>query len=249
MPSLSLVLTNFNEAANLRGVLHSVDFADEIIVVDGGSTDNSRAVARAFGAKLFTRENSRQLNLNKNFGFDNSHCDWILVLDTDERVPSTLGSEIKDAICSEAYEGYLIKRRNFLGRKWLAHGGWYPDEHFRLFRRGKARFECRHVHEELKVDGKIGKLTNPIDHLTYRNFGEYLSKFMRYTLFESEVFLQFGAKRKYPYLRFLAVEPIRIFLNMYILKTGYLDGGEGLIACFFSALYPAVSYLRYRLRV
>ena len=72
---------------------------------------------------------------------------------------------------------------------------------------------------------------------------------MRYTLFESEVFLQFGGKRRYPFVRFLAVEPIRIFLNLYILKSGYLDGGEGLTVYFFSALYPAVSYLRYRLKV
>ena len=97
----------------------------------------------------------------------------------------------------------------------------------RLFRRGRARFECIQVHEELKVEGKIGTLTEPIDHFAYRNFAEYWRKFLRYTVFEAEVFPKFGGKRRYSFVRFLAVEPIRIFLNMYILKDGYLDGGEG----------------------
>ena len=86
-----------------------------------------------------------------------------------------------------------------------------------------------------------------MDHLTYWDFRDYWSKFLRYTAFEAKVFPSFGAKRKYPFVRFLAVEPIRIFLNRYILKAGYLDGGEGLIVYSFSALYPAISYLRYRL--
>ena len=242
-------MSNFNEEDKLVCALESVKFADEVVLVDGGSTDDSVSVARAFGAQVFVRGNSRQLDVNKNFGFDNSHCDWILILDTDEKVPPTLGVEIRNAIRTGEYDGYLIKFRNFFGRRWLAHGGWYPDPHLRLFRRGKARYECRHVHEALRIEGRIGELTNSIDHFTYRNFSEYLKKWLRYTAFEAEHFPEFGGKRKYPFVRFLALEPMRIFWSKYFIKKGYLDGGEGLIVNFFSALYPMISYLRYRLRL
>lgn len=244
---LSVVITNFNEAENLRGALQSVAFTDEVIVVDGGSTDNSLEVAKKFGAKVFVRDNPPQLNINKNFGFEKATRDWILSLDTDERIPSSLAGEIQKIIQDpSAANGYFIKRRNFFGKKWLAHGGWCPDAQLRLFRKGKGNFECKHIHEMLKVDGKIGELENSFDHLTYKDLSDYWRKFIRYTKFEAEKLKEFGVNHRFPFLYYVFKEPLELFWDKYFVRRGFLDGWEGLIVYFFSSLYPAVAYLRFK---
>ena len=137
------------------GALESVRFAEEVVLVDGGSTDDSTRIAEEFGARFFVRRNSMQLNINKNFGLDQSRSEWVLILDTDERIPAQLALEIERQISEGSYDGYYITRRNYFGRRWLAHGGWYPDRVLRLFRRGKGRFECKHVHEMLTLTGRV----------------------------------------------------------------------------------------------
>lgn len=247
MKTLSVIITNFNEAQNLRGALQSAVFANEVIVVDGKSSDNSLEIARQFGAKVFVRNNPSQLNINKNFGFEKACGDWVLSLDTDERIPQTLAKEIQKIIQGpNATNGYFIKRRNFFGKKWLAHGGWYPDAQLRLFRRGKGKFECKHVHEMLKVNGEVGKLEYPFDHLTYKDFSDYWRKFIRYTKFEAKKFKEFGVNHRFPFLHYTFKEPIELFWDKYFVKKGFLDGWQGLIVYFFSSLYPAIAYLRFK---
>lgn len=244
MKTLSVVITNFNEAENLRGALQSVAFTDEVIVVDGGSTDNSLEVAKKFGAKVFVRDNPAQLNINKNFGFEQAKGDWILSLDTDERIPSELAQEIRKVIEDpNAADGYFIKRRNFMGKKWVKYGGRWPDPVLRLFKKGQGKFACKHVHEMLEVDGHTGELDNPMDHIAFRSIVEYLSKtFLRYAPFTASKIKSGELKRRFPFIRWVLINPVELFFRTYLQKKGFLDGWEGLIFALGTALEPTVGY-------
>jgi glycosyltransferase involved in cell wall biosynthesis len=247
LQKLSVVICNFNEAAHLLGALQTCSVADEVLVVDAGSDDDSERIAGEFGARVLVRQNE-PVNVSKNFGFREASGDWIFSLDTDERITANLANEIRKTICDNfAADGYFVKRRNFFGKRWLAHGGWYPDYQLRLFRRGRAGFECRHIHEVPRLKGRSAKLEYPIDHYTYKNFADFWRKYTRYTAFEAQYFRKHGTRRKLPFVRYLAIEPIRLSWDTYFAKRGYLDGGEGLIIYALSSLYPTVSYLRYRM--
>jgi len=238
-----------NEAAHLPAALASAAQAgaDQIVVVDCESTDDTAAIARSNPlVKLFQRPNLANLNVNKSFGFEQLTTDWVFYLDPDERLPKPLADEIRAAIAGpqgQTHAAFRLPRRNFFFGRPLLHGGQYPDRQLRLFRRGKARFPNKHVHESLEVDGSIGLLQEPFDHHPYPTVDDFLRKMNFYTSFQADFW--FGEGRRpglVADLRFFFARPLSRFLRRYLLKTGFRDGWQGFIAALGDAFSIAIAW-------
>jgi len=224
-----------NESKNLPVALESVTWADQIVVVDAGSTDNTAEIAVRFGAEVFREPNRKNLNLNKNIAIEHCKGDWIFILDADEEIPYDLAGEIRRIMNSKETEaGYLVPRRNFVMGKWLRRGSQYPDYQLRLFKRGKGIFAAKHVHERLTVDGKIAKLSLPFDHHPYPNYKMLVEKNNRYA--ELEAVYQFNQGKRISVTELLFQALLRVplrFIRRYVIKGGFLDGVPGLIMAWF----------------
>ena len=247
MSKLSISIIAHNEEENLADCLKSILFADEIIVIDCDSTDKTNEIAHQYTDKVFWRENTNNLNINKSYGFEQAISEWILYLDADERITSELAEEIYNIINSNPSEnGFYIPRKNFYFGVWLANGGNYPDNQLRVFRREKGKFACEHVHEKLIIDGKIGNLKNPMEHYPYHTISQYLEKLDFYTTFEAEVMLKKGIKINFFSAFYMMVwKPDIRFLRRYFFKGGFLDGLAGFLACAFDVLNFIVRYAKY----
>ncbi|RJP77679.1 MAG: glycosyltransferase family 2 protein [Candidatus Zixiibacteriota bacterium] len=230
--SLTVCIIAHNEEEKLPEVLESVRFADEVIVADCGSRDETNLIARSFGARVFSRPNLANLNINKNFTFDQAKSEWILCLDADEVVPPETAREIQEVIRRKpAQAGFYLPRRNHFFGQWLRHGGQYPDWQLRLFRRGQGRFPEAHIHERLKVEGTVGRLRHPLDHYPYSTPEDIRRKLDFYTAFEAEHLYRTGVRPSPLHaLRLLYATPAQRFLRRYLLKGGFLDGRPGLQA-------------------
>lgn len=238
MPKISVSILGYNEAHVLPRCLAGVKWADETVFVDCGS-DGSAALAAAAGARVFTRPNDPNLNVNKQFGLDQCTGDWILYLDPDEAVTPELAAELRAAAEAGAHAAYLVPRRNFYFGGWLRRGGKYPDRQLRFFRRGKAAFPCVDVHERLKVDGSIGALAAPLDHYPYNNSAELLRKMDFYAARKAE---RAAAGRRPVSLP----RALRRFLSNYFLKLGFLDGAPGLASAAADLFSEALAWVKQR---
>jgi glycosyltransferase involved in cell wall biosynthesis len=236
---LSVTVITKNEARNIEDCLRSVAWAQEIIVVDQYSTDGTAGMAKGLGARVY-QESWKGFAGQKNSALEKATGDWILSLDADERVPLPLRAEIENTMSrKDAFHGYFIARRNFFSGRWIRHGGWYPDYCLRLFKKRSGRFEERAVHEKVVVEGPAGYLKNPLEHYTYRSVADYLIRMERYSrLAALEI-----AEAKRPMLwSALTLRPAFTFLNMYLLRGGFLDGKKGL---FLAASYAYYTFLKY----
>lgn len=146
---ISVCLATFNEEKNLKACLESVKWADEIVIVDGTSTDKTVAIAKKYGAKVIIRENPLMFHINKQKAFEAATGDWILYLDADERVSPELKKEILSVVNQKDFNGFWMPRKNIIFGKWIRHTGWWPDQQLRLFRRGKGKLACQSVHEQI----------------------------------------------------------------------------------------------------
>lgn len=241
MSRISCIIITRNEAKNIRRCLKSVSWVDEIVLVDSHSTDDTKRIACKFTRKIFDLQ-WKGFGPAKEFAKDQASGDWILSVDADEVVAEGLREEIQRAIRSEdPPNGYFIPRRsNFLGR-WIKHGGWYPDFVLRLFRRSRGRFTSSLVHEEVKVEGRTGRLTNDLLHYTDPDFEHYLEKLNRYTSLDAAQLRQAGRKAK---LSDMVFRPPLTFLKMYLFRTGFLDGTPGLILAAASAFHVFSKYVK-----
>lgn len=255
MATVSVVLATFNEEENLPLCLESVkDLADEIIIVDGSSTDRTVEIAKKYGAKVLVTDNPPVFHINKQKAIDMATKDWILQFDADERATPELKKEISHLISfsdrRNKLNGYWISRKNwFLGR-FLMKGGQYPDYTLRLYRRGKGRLPQKDVHEQAKVVGEVGYLKNPLLHYPYKDFSSYFFKWKRYTdLLASQ--MNEKLKKRTLFIKatysigYIFVKPIHWFLTTYIRHKGFMDLWPGFVFSFFSALRFPVSYLKY----
>jgi glycosyltransferase involved in cell wall biosynthesis len=235
--SISVSLIAHNEEDNLDGTLASLGWADEIILVDCGSTDSTVAVARKYTDRVFTRPNLSNLNVNKNFSFDQATSDWILCLDADEIVPAALASEIvRTAGSGPPEKGFFLKRHNSWFGRVLMHGGHFPDRQLRLFRRGEGRFPERHVHERLDVRGGVGMLEVPLEHHPYPTVSRYLQKMDFYTTFEAERLFAEGKRFSAGTFFLELIQGTFRFFRRYVLKGGFLDGWQGFAAAYLDFL-------------
>ena len=241
--SLACVVITKNEETNIHDCLMSVSWVAERIVVDAESSDRTADLARAAGAKVIVRP-WPGFGAQKNYGMDQAAAEWILILDADERIPGALQREILSHIGTwktgnpVAYE---IPRRNYFYGAWVRHAGVYPDYQIRLFRRGQARYNDVPVHENLIVQGSVGKLTNPMDHFTERRIRDHFRKFGLYTTLAAK---EKGRTVHAVHARDLIFRPLVVFVKSYVLKQGFRDGVRGLIVSVFAGMYTFVKYAK-----
>jgi glycosyltransferase involved in cell wall biosynthesis len=242
MVLISACIITKNEERNIVRCLRSLDFADEIVVVDSGSTDRTVELAREFTNKVHVNPWPGHKQ-QKNFAIGRASGDWILSLDADEEVTPELRSEIIAARDTgfTGNDGYYIARRSFFLGKWIAHCGWYPDFHLRLFRKTKGKFGGLNPHDIVELDGPTARFTNPMLHFTYPDLETYVARLNSYTSIAAQ---ELAARGKRFRLRHVTLSPLAMFLKMYLLKLGFLDGREGLLLSALSAYYVFVKYLK-----
>ncbi|MDZ7262736.1 MAG: glycosyltransferase family 2 protein [candidate division KSB1 bacterium] len=240
MKKLSVIIITLNEEKNIRECLEGVQWADEIVVVDSRSSDNTCQIARNFTDKVFTVD-WLGFSGTKNYALEKAEGQWVLWLDADERVPEELAQEIQKAIQSDEVDGFYLPRKAYFLGRWIRHCGWYPGYVLRLFKREKARFNDALVHEGLEFQGKTGKLKTPLLHYTDRAIEHYFSKFNHYTTLAAQQLLQKGKQFR---LMDLLFRPLHTFFRMYFLKLGFLDGIQGVILSVFSACYVFTKYAK-----
>lgn len=240
--TVSVVISAWNEEEKITRCLSSVSWADEIIVVDNMSSDKTADIARNFTKHVYKKPNLSMLNTNKNFGFTKATGDWILNLDSDEEVPPVLAKEIRECIKSDPQEnGFWIKRKNISFGKWIRYGLWWPDKQIRLFRRGKGKFPCLHMHEYIAVDGRVGELDEPYIHYNYETVHQYLTKIDRYSTSEARSLSDIKHQLSWhDAIRF----PVSDFLKIYFAQKGYKDGLHGLVLALFQAFYSFCTFAK-----
>ena len=246
---LSVVLATFNEEKNLKSCLGSVKgLANEIVIVDGSSTDKTRELARKLKARVFKTTNKPMFHLNKQMAVNKAKYPWILQLDADEHVSPALASEIKKAINQPArrvFAGYYIPRKNWFLTRFLTKGGQYPDYVIRLFKKSKGHFPCKSVHEQIAINGPVTHLKNDLLHYSDPNFSRYMTRFNRYTDLDAKLLLQ---KHQKPNLlmaiNYLLIKPTIWFLSTYFRHKGFIDRLPGFIFSLMSSLRFPVIYFK-----
>lgn len=249
---LSVVLATFNEEENIGRCLDSVKgLADEIVVVDGTSTDKTVEIAKKYGAKVAVTDNPPNFHINKQKAIDKASCDWILQLDADEVVSRELEKEIKNVISKESkINGFWMPRKNFFLGRFLMKGGQYPDYTVRLYRNGKGRLPQKDVHEQAQIEGEVGYLKSSLLHYPYKSFSFYLSKWNRYNTFiAGQIKEELERKSLVGKILFgagyLLFKPAYWFLITYMRHKGFCDSWQGFVFSLFSALRFPVSYIKY----
>jgi len=243
MPNLSAVIITRNEKPNIERCLLSLKIADEIIVIDSGSTDRTVEIAEGLGAGVFYKK-WEGYGPAKKEAVCKASGKWILSLDADEELSPQLAKEITDTVRSETdISGYYLKRKtNFLGR-WIYHCGWYPDYVLRLFKKADGDFNDVSVHEKVVLNGQVGYLKGEILHYSYNSIKQYFEK--------SEVYTTLGAEKAYKENKKagwynIVFRPPVAFIKHYIIKLGFLDGMEGFIISVLSAMAVMVKYSKLR---
>jgi glycosyltransferase involved in cell wall biosynthesis len=238
-PTLSVIIIAFNESRHIGACLDSVAFADEIIVVDSGSTDGTGDIARARGATVRVTPDWPGFGPQKNRALDLATCDWVLSIDADERAPAELADEIRSTLAAPAHQAYRVARLSEFEGRGMRHSGWWPDHVLRLWRRGTARFSDAAVHEKVIPQGSVGTLNHHLLHYPYENIEALLAKVNRYSTDAARMMFERG-KRATP-LSALG-HGLWTFIRIYFLRRGFLDGWPGLVAASGGA---AGSFFRY----
>lgn len=244
--SISVVITAYNEAEKIEECLKSVYFADEVILINCSSTDNTVEIAKKYTKQIITRPNNLMLNSNKNFGFIKAKNDWILSLDADERITPELRDEIYSQFPSDRQEqspnGYWIPRKNVIFGKWIQNSIWWPDYQLRLFRKGKGKFAEVDVHEMLTIDGETKKFKNPMLHFNYETISQYIYKMDKiYT--ENAVNNILESDKKIEWFEAIRM-PVSDFLKTFFMQKGYRDGLHGLVLSILQSFYSFIIFAK-----
>ena len=251
MPTLlSVAIITKNEEANLARTLASVSFADEIVVVDSGSTDRTVEIARSFNAAVY-EEPWLGFAAAKNSAIAKCTGAWVLSLDADEELTAELQQQIRALLpTNPTAEAYYIRRRNlFLGR-WIRHGGFYPDAKLRLFRRAGGtrvlKFKDRPVHETIAFDGATATLDYDLIHHAYPTLETYIEHMDRYSTLGCELLVSAGkTSRSLPaFIANVLLVPQLTFVWNYVFRLGILDGREGLLLHLYHATYTSWKYAK-----
>jgi len=244
---LSVAIAVFNEAENMDACLSAVSsWADEIVVVDGGSTDKTVTIAKKYTNIIIQTDNPPIFHLNKQKALDACHGEWILQLDADEVITQDLKREILDTIQTSKINGYYIARKNYFWGHFMKKGGQYPDYVIRLIRNNKAHFPCKDVHEQIMVDGTVGHLKEPMLHYSYRTSEDYWKKADTYTTLTAIFMKEKRTKNSLGiWARYNVTLPIITFLLLFIRHKGFVDGWYGFVFAYWSALHYPIAYNKF----
>ena len=241
MSGLTALVTTYNEGSIISETLRRLSFADEILVVDSFSEDDTVEIARAAGARVLQHEYESP-SAQKNWALPQAQHEWVLIVDADEWVTPELAEEIRQTIADPGRcDGYEIKRRNFFLGREIRHSGWQRDWVLRLVRRDRGRYAERHIHEVMEVQGDTGRLRACLLHHSYRTMDDYWRKLRRYAEWNAREARRNGSTVSAPYLIFHP--PLR-FLRAYLLQGGFLDGTHGAIVSVLTALYAAAKDIK-----
>ncbi len=237
---LSVIIITKNEAEHISRCLASVNWVDEIIVLDSGSDDNTVDLCRTYTDKVFITD-WPGFGMQKQRALNKAQGDWVLSIDADEVVTPELRQEIETALRQERYNGYEIPRLSSYCGRQMRHGGWWPDYVLRLFRRDCGQFTDSVVHERIIVQGQIGQLTTPLLHDAFINLDEVLHKVNCYSTLGAELLYQRGVRSS---LSKAILKALWTFIRTYWLKAAILDGREGLMLSISNAEGAYYKYLK-----
>lgn len=238
--TLTVIIAAKNEGHQIRACVNSVTFADEILVLDSGSTDDTAEQARSAGAIVHTTD-WPGYGPQQQRGIDLANSDWVLSLDADERVSSALQQEIRSALLNGKLDGYRIPRHSSFCGTFIEHSGWRPDYTLRLARRQHAGFTDHFLHAHMTVSGAVGHLKNPIIHYSYRDIDDVLEKLTRYSRGAA---LDLQVRGGSSSLTKAVMKGLWSFIRTYFLKQGFRDGRMGLVLAIYNSQTTYYKYLR-----
>lgn len=237
----SVIIITKNEAHNIDACLASVSFADDIVVVDAESSDDTVLRSKNHTTSVFVKP-WLGFATAKQFAVEQTKHQWVLWLDADERVMPELVVEIQNVLSSSPnHAAFTVARRAYFLGRWIRHSGWYPGRVARLFHKEYAEFNDAAVHEGLIIKGSIGELRNDLLHFTDPNIYHYFSKFNRYTTLATDELEKKGKTFKFTDI---IIRPWWQFIRMYIIRLGFLDGIQGLLLALFSSAYVFTKYAK-----
>ena len=237
---VTAIIPTYNEAVNIAEAIASVTFADEILVIDSYSTDETVAIAVSLGASVIQRKFD-DFSSQKNYAISQAKNDWIFVLDADERVSDELKNEIEHTLENPTKSAYSIRRENYFAGKKIKYSGWQTDKVTRLFNRKNSKYNGKTVHEEIKTTGELGFLTNKLTHYTYRDYNHYFQKINHYA--ELKAIELYKKGRKATVFHFI-FPPIFRFISHYFIRLGFLDGFPGFMIAKIQAYGVFIRYNR-----
>jgi glycosyltransferase involved in cell wall biosynthesis len=232
---LTVTVITYNEADHIAAALDSVAWADEIIVVDSGSTDGTADIARGKATRVLTRP-WPGYSAQKNFAADQASHDWVLSMDADERVTPALAAEIRALLArGPELKGYRIRRVTFYLGQWVRSTDWFPDFQLRLYDRRAGRWNGMKIHESFRLaEGQHGQLRGELEHYAYRDISHHLQKINAYTSLIAE---QWHEEGRHTNLLAMALHPCFAFFRNYVLRAGFKDGRVGFIVSVLNSYY------------
>lgn len=221
---LSVVIITKNEEESLPDCLRGVSFADDIVVVDSGSTDRTVEIAKELNCRVFIEE-WKGYGPQKNSAISKCKHDWVLIIDADERIPSETKETILRVLENPSFDAYSFPRKNFFHGRWIKHCDWWPDETIRLVKKGSGTFK-KITHERWVTQGRVGKLNTPIEHFSFKSYSDLLKVLNDRTTDMAKELFKEGERVNLitPFLNGIAM-----FFKIYILKLGFLDGFDGFV--------------------
>ena len=243
MTNISIVIITFNEEKNIRRCLESVkEIADEIVVVDSLSADQTKSICQEFGARFIEQKFSGYIE-QKNFALDQAKNDYVLSLDADEAVSPELAESIKQVKQESVMDGYRMNRlTNFCG-KWIRHGTWYPDTKLRLFNRKKARWGGINPHDKIIMQegSSVAQIKGDILHYSYHSIEELVAQMNHFTSIQAKAMYEQGRKAG---SMNLLLNPLAAFITGYFFKGGFLDGKEGFLIARAVSYSTLIKYMK-----
>jgi glycosyltransferase involved in cell wall biosynthesis len=240
---LSVVIITKNEESRIKECLESVEWADDLVLVDDESTDKTVEIAQNYTERIFKRKMDIE-GRHRNWAYAQARNSWILSLDADERVTPELKEEIAGLLSSPGnFRGFAIPRRNYIGSYWVRYGGWYPGAQLKLFRKESFRWEEAEVHPRPILDGAWRVLKSDLIHYSYKSFEDFLQKMNNQTNLEAAKWLR--DKRRMG-IGLVFWRTYDRFMRTYFTKKAYKDGFVGFMVAFFAGLYQIISFAKYR---
>jgi glycosyltransferase involved in cell wall biosynthesis len=241
-PGVSAIVVCYNEEENIGRCLKSLEWCDEIVVIDSFSTDRTVEICRQFTDVVIQRQWYGYKD-QKAFAHSKATKEWVLMIDADEVVTLELKEEICEQLAAAGahYSGFMLPRLVFYLDRWWRRGGWYPDYTVRLFRRDRAIWAGTEPHDKITVDGAVRRLRNPLHHFSYRNIEDHIQRINRFTSISSRELLN---KRKRWYLTDVLLRPAFRFCHSYFLKRGFMEGFAGFHVAVIAAVYVFLKYAK-----